>query len=200
MYTIFKNDTSIILTDKGNIPEEKHHFLWKDIRREKGLDRILSMTNVKVYLIDEDLEGMWSEFKQHFKIIEASGGIVKNDLGQILFIFRNGIWDLPKGKIEAGETKEEAGLREVEEECGLSSLTLGNFIETTYHLYKEKETEVLKVSYWYEMSSNQKDLSPQLEEGITDLKWIGPSDLDLILDNTYPNISLLLEMYQFGFQ
>ncbi len=78
---------------------------------------------------------MWKQFRQHFKIIEASGGIVKNEMGQILFIFRNGIWDLPKGKIEVGERKEEAGLREVEEECGFTSLTLGKFIGTTYHLY-----------------------------------------------------------------
>ena len=200
MYTIFKNDSSIILTDNGNMPLKKHHFLWKDIRHEKGLEKILSLTNAQVYLIDDDLEGMWKEFKQNFKIIEASGGIVSNDDGQILFIFRNGIWDLPKGKIEFGESREEAGLREVEEECGLRSIRLGNFMGTTYHLYKEKKAEVLKISYWYQMFSNQKDLTPQLEEGITDLKWVGQSDLNLILDNTYPNIFALLDMYQSGSQ
>ena len=196
MYTIFKNDSSIILTDDGNMALKKHHFLWKDIQGDKALDDILSINNAEVYLIDDDLDGMWEEFKQKFKIIEASGGIVKNDHDQVLFIFRNGIWDLPKGKIELGEGREEAGLREVEEECGLRSLQLGNFIGTTYHVYEEKEIQILKISYWYKMFSNQKDLTPQLEEGITDLKWVGQSDLNLILNNTYPNISLLLDRYQ----
>lgn len=200
MYTIFKNDTSIILTDRRNIPLEKHHFLWKDIRHDKIVERILSLNKSKVYLIDDDLESMWEEFKQNLMIIEASGGIVKNDKDQVLFIFRNGVWDLPKGKIEDGERREEAALREVEEECGFRSVKLGKFIGATYHLYTEKGSEVLKVSYWYEMFSKQKDLTPQLEEGITDLKWVELSNLDLILDNTYPNISLLLKMYKSNVQ
>ncbi len=158
------------------------------------------MSYPKIYLQDVDLEGMWKEFRQNFKIIEASGGIVRNGLGQILFIFRNGIWDLPKGKIEVGESRETAALREVNEECGFTRLSLGNFIGTTYHIYNEIESEVLKVSYWYEMSSDQKELTPQLEEGITALKWVGLNDLDLIIDNTYPNIILLLEMYKASFQ
>ena len=126
--------------------------------------------------------------------------IDKGGAEETLFIFRNEMWDLPKGKIEEGETKEEAGLREVEEECGFTSLELEDFIGTTYHLYTEKNTEVLKISYWYKMTSNQKDLTPQLEEGITALKWVKQDDLDLVLDNTYPNISLLIDMYYSSFQ
>ncbi len=200
MYTIFKNDTSIILTDKGNNPESAYHFLWKDMKEGDTLNKLFSLSYPKIYLQDVDLEGMWKEFRQNFKIIEASGGIVRNGLGQILFIFRNGIWDLPKGKIEVGESRETAALREVNEECGFTRLSLGNFIGTTYHIYNEIESEVLKVSYWYEMSSDQKELTPQLEEGITALKWVGLNDLDLIIDNTYPNIILLLEMYKASFQ
>ena len=196
MYTIFKNDTSIILTDDVNMLLKKDHFLWKEVREQNRLEKLLSMKHTEVYLFDKDLQAMWKEFKEYFKIIEASGGIVKNESGEILFIFRNGIWDLPKGKIEINESREEAGLREVEEECGFTSLSLGKFIGTTYHLYDEKESQVLKVSYWYEMTSSQKDLTPQLEEGITALKWVGKADQHQILDNTYPNILRLLEMYQ----
>jgi len=200
MYTIFKNDTSIILTDDVNILMKKNHFLWEEVRQNNGLEQLLSLKHAKVYLIDKDLQAMWKEFKQYFKIIEASGGIVKNESGEVLFIFRNGIWDLPKGKIEINESREEAGLREVEEECGFTSLTLGSFIGTTYHLYDEKESQVLKVSYWYKMTSSQKDLTPQFEEGITALKWLGQDDLHQILDNTYPNILWLLQMYQASIQ
>jgi len=196
MYTIFKNDTSIILTDDVNMLLKKDHFLWKEVREQNRLEKLLSMKHTEVYLFDKDLQAMWKEFKEYFKIIEASGGIVKNESGEILFIFRNGIWDLPKGKIEINESREEAGLREVEEECGFTSLSLGKFIGTTYHLYDEKESQVLKVSYWYEMTSSQKDLTPQLEEGITALKWVGKADQLEILNNTYPNILRLLEMYQ----
>jgi len=136
MYTIFKNDTSIILSDKINMKDAKRH----------------------------------------------------------------GVWDLPKGKIEIEESKEDAGLREVKEECGFTSLTINGFVGTTYHLYEEKNYEVLKVSYWYDMYSDERELTPQLEEGITELKWVGVSDLKIILENTYPNISLLLDMYQSAIQ
>jgi 8-oxo-dGTP pyrophosphatase MutT (NUDIX family) len=200
MYTIFKNDTSIILTDDVNLLLKKDLYSWKEVRQHNRLEKLLSMKHAEVYLFDEDLQAMWKEFKQYFKIIEASGGIVKNESGEILFIFRNGIWDLPKGKIEINESREEAGLREVKEECGFRSLKLGDFIGTTYHLYDEKESQILKVSYWYEMTSSQKDLTPQLEEGITALEWMGQADLHQILDNTYPNILRLLEMYQASIQ
>ena len=200
MYTIFKNDTSIILSDKINMKDSKCHFLWKDIGRGKAMKELLSMDYSSIYFIDEDLEGMWKEFKQYFQIIEASGGIVKNSRDQILFILRHGVWDLPKGKIEIEESKEDAGLREVKEECGFTSLTINGFVGTTYHLYEEKNYEVLKVSYWYDMYSDERELTPQLEEGITELKWVGVSDLKIILENTYPNISLLLDMYQSAIQ
>ena len=36
-----------------------------------------------------------------------------------LFILRNVVWDIPKGKLEKGETPELAAVREIEEECGL---------------------------------------------------------------------------------
>ena len=105
------------------------------------MERITSMKMLRYILFDEDLRLCGRNSKQYFEIIEASGGIVKNESGEILFIFRNGIWDLPKGKIEDNESREEAGLREVEEECGFRSLKLGHFIGTTYHLYDEKESQ-----------------------------------------------------------
>ena len=200
MYTIFKNDTSIILTDDVNNLTEKDYFTWKEIRQNNRLDGLLDEKQGQLVLFDEDLNAMWKEFGKHFEIIEAAGGIVKNESNEILFILRNGIWDLPKGKIETNESKEETGLREVEEECGFTSLDLGNFIGTTYHTYNEKESQVLKISYWYEMTSDQTDLRPQLEEGITALKWVGKEELNFMYNNTYPNISLLIDMYKASFQ
>ena len=195
MYTIFKNDTSIILTDDRNILGKENCFLWIDFGKKEALNNLLSEDLPKLYLYHTDLGAMWSSFKENFKVIEASGGIVENETGHILFIFRNDKWDLPKGKIEVNESREEAGLREVEEECGFQEIKLLDYFDTTYHIYTEKNEEVLKVSFWYRMYSNDLQLVPQTEEGITDLMWVSQHEVSKQLDNTYPNIALLVGRY-----
>ncbi len=195
MYTIFKNDTSIILTDDRNVLAKDDCFLWNDFNKMNTLNELILKSEAQLYLYDADLKNMWESFKMLFKVIEASGGIVKNDHDDILFIFRHGKWDLPKGKIEIGESREIAGLREVEEECGLHKIELHSYFETTYHLYKENDEEILKISYWYRMYSEETVLIPQIEEGITDLSWLSISEFPKVLHNTYPNIALLIGMY-----
>ncbi|MCA0932252.1 NUDIX domain-containing protein [Lutimonas saemankumensis] len=195
MYTIFKNETLIILTDQLNISDKGFRFNWEELTTKEALLSLISEGLDKIVFYHSDLKFMWQEFRNKFKIIEASGGIVKNQKHEILFIFRNDKWDLPKGKIESGESRAEAASREVEEECGFTRLKTGEFVGTTYHLYSEKNEEILKVSFWYEMFSDQSDLTPQLEEGITELKWVKEQDFSSVLDNTYPNISLLMDMY-----
>jgi len=195
MYTIFKNDVSIILTDDTNLVEGKQHLLWKDYHAYPASEREMLTGQSTLFIFDEDLSFMWKEFKKDYKIIEASGGIVVNSSKQLLFIFRHGKWDLPKGKIEAGESREDGAQREVREECGITELDLGKYVGTTYHIYPESGEEVLKVSYWYEMFSDNTDLSPQLEEGITELGWMSPDKLEPVLQNTFPNIVVLLDLY-----
>ncbi len=200
MYTIFKNDVSIILTDDRNSIGTKPYLLWKEIQQKKVLDQLLSFGQRNIFVYHEDLAGMWTDFKNNFKVIEASGGIVKNNFDQLLFIFRQDKWDLPKGKIEKGETRKDAALREVSEECGFKTSSLGNDIATTYHLYTEDKDEVLKISYWYEMFSSETELTPQTEEGITALKWVNKDELNLVLDDTYPNICALVDTYLLAHQ
>ena len=106
MYTIFKNDTSIILTDDRNIAGNQDCYLWIDFNMKEALDKLISKGQAKLYFYDADLTGMWDSFKGLYKVIEASGGIVQNEEDDILFIFRNDKWDLPKGKIESNETRE----------------------------------------------------------------------------------------------
>ena len=195
MYTIFKNETLIILTDEVNFSDKGLHFNWEELSTKEALFNLLSEGLNKIVIYHSDLKFLWQDFRKKFKIIEASGGIVKNRKNEVLFIYRNDKWDLPKGKIESGETRIEAALREVEEECGFDKLDPGEFITTTYHLYSENHEEILKVSYWYEMFSDQTDLVPQLEEGITALRWVREKDFHSVLNNTYPNISLLMESY-----
>jgi 8-oxo-dGTP pyrophosphatase MutT (NUDIX family) len=122
-------------------------------------------------------------------LILAAGGLVENEKGEILFMFRRGKWDLPKGKLDPGETLEECALREVEEETGVRHLKLEKFLLQTLHEYEELGKVIEKKTHWYFMTtSSYQPLVPQTEEDITELRWITPADFDIILRNTYPAI------------
>ncbi len=192
MYTIFKNDCSIILTDCLKKKEENNFYKWVNIDLKNLLFRIDKNEFKKLIIYDSDIKLLWKNFKEQFKIIEAAGGVVFSNT-DILFIFRLGKWDLPKGKIEKGESIQETAIREVKEECGLNKLTLGDFICSTYHIYTENEKDVLKISHWYKMYSNEKILTPQREEDITKVEWKNKIQIKKALQNTYPNIKLLLK-------
>jgi len=131
-----------------------------------------------------------------FRIVKAGGGIVLNSKKEILFIFRKGKWDLPKGKAEKGENIEECAVREIEEECGISEPVISHELITTFHKYKSKKQECLKKTYWFLMNykGNEK-LTPQLEESITKVKWISIDKLDKVYNNTFPSIKDVLEVY-----
>ena len=124
------------------------------------------------------------------KII-AAGGLVTNQQEELLMIFRRGKWDLPKGKLDKGETIEDCAVREVEEETGIRNVQLGKLIAITYHDYFDAriKQDVTKESHWYAMKIlNDQKLIPQTEEDITDIKWVNEIDLKKCLKNSYPNI------------
>jgi 8-oxo-dGTP pyrophosphatase MutT (NUDIX family) len=115
----------------------------------------------------------WENFCSHFKTVEAAGGLVENEQGHWLFIYRNGMWDLPKGKLEKGESIEACAVREVAEECGIEEPTIVRQLSTTYHTYTLNEQRILKPTYWFLMKSeDNSELVPQTEEGITEVKWV----------------------------
>ncbi|MDB5193328.1 MAG: bis(5-nucleosyl)-tetraphosphatase, asymmetrical [Segetibacter sp.] len=129
------------------------------------------------------------------KII-AAGGIVENEEGKILLIFRRGKWDLPKGKLDDGETIEECAVREVEEETGLRNIKLGELVGVTNHYYNEKGKDLLKESHWYAMKvTGQQNLVPQLEEDIHELKWVSEHEIQPYMSNTFNNITEIIEKY-----
>lgn len=136
-------------------------------------------------------------FLAQMPMIDAAGGIVWQE-NRVLFIFRHGLWDLPKGKIEPGEAPDVAALREVEEECGIQGLRLGEFLGFTYHAYRYKENMVIKRTFWYGMRSDFNGiLVPQTEEGITEVRWIAYEDWEnTVYTNTYTTIRSLLQMQQ----
>lgn len=148
-----------------------------------------------ITVIAIDLESCWRHFRSQFLEIRAAGGLVVNK-DNLLFIFRNGKWDLPKGKMEAKEEVEETAVREVQEECSMTNLELVKKLIHTYHIYKLKGSWVFKQTDWFLMKSSQETgFVPQVEEGIEIVKWIAPNELQECLENSYETISRVVQSY-----
>lgn len=125
------------------------------------------------------------------KTIIAGGGVVLNENKELLMIFRRGKWDLPKGKLDTGETIEACALREVKEETGLVQLSLVNLVTITHHTYFDPwlKAEVVKETHWFLMHANSRQLlQPQTEEDITFIEWVSPVQLSNRLANSYDTI------------
>jgi len=136
-----------------------------------------------------EADALLEQVKSHFTVLVAAGGLVTNEAGDILLMFRRGKWDLPKGKQDDGETLEACALREVQEETGLSNVTLGRLITETYHYYSLKGKNILKHSYWYRMHFFGTELTvPQIEEDIMDIQWIKPEHIARYMPYSYQNI------------
>jgi 8-oxo-dGTP pyrophosphatase MutT (NUDIX family) len=136
------------------------------------------------------------KLKKEFKFIKAAGGVVKNDLQQILVIKRNNKWDIPKGKAERGESMKETAEREVKEECGLNQLVIEEHLLTTYHFYKIGPKIILKKTRWYNMQTHSEEkLLPQIDEGITEVCWVEPSFFSNPEIKTYRSIKEVIKMF-----
>jgi 8-oxo-dGTP pyrophosphatase MutT (NUDIX family) len=120
--------------------------------------------------------------------------LVYNKKGEVLFIFRNGKWDLPKGGTNKGEEIEDTAMREVEEETGVGKLKVTKKLQKTYHVFKRNGKYRLKITHWFEMTSDYDGtLVGQAEEGIEKVAWLNPVQIKEALKNSYENIKLLFE-------
>jgi len=141
------------------------------------------------YVLCDDAKAFLKNVAKSVVLIKAAGGLVKNENGEYLFIFRQDKWDLPKGKVEKEEGVKEAAVREVEEECGIKVSNLDEKICKTYHVYISRGEVVLKKTYWFKMRcKGQNKLKPQKEEGITDARWFEKSEINTITHNTFSSI------------
>ncbi|MEM6337727.1 MAG: NUDIX domain-containing protein [Bacteroidota bacterium] len=109
------------------------------------------------------------------KPVTAAGGYVlkngnKNGL-KLLMIYRRGVWDLPKGKLDPGETVEEAALREVREEVGIDRLTIETSLGRTVHGYPEHGAYRIKTTYWFRMHTPETTFTPQAKERIEAVEY-----------------------------
>ena len=144
-------------------------------------------------MYSNNLEKIKKSFNKHFKIIKAGGGVIINEANEILFIFRRGKWDLPKGKNDDNESAKSCAIREVKEETGLSKVKAGRHIGTTYHVYNEFGKRILKETDWFNMqASSQENLTPQLDEGIDKIEWVNPLEIKNKLKNSYALINDVL--------
>ncbi|MFL9839106.1 NUDIX domain-containing protein [Flavobacterium sp. ST-75] len=194
MYKVFVNDKPLFLTNQVEKETDFKLFLLESVDIEQ---LIISMFNNKVkkaFLYHPDEKETLKKLKEKIPVAKAGGGLVYNKKGEVLFIFRNGKWDLPKGGIEKGEGIEDAAIREVEEETGVKNLKITQKLQKTYHVFKRNGSYKLKVTHWYEMKTDYKGkLQGQENEGIEKVAWLNPEQIREALTNSYENIKLLFE-------
>lgn len=192
MYKVFVNDVPIILSTSKDIGENYTSFPIKTVRFKRVLRKIYNGELLHVNLYHEKEEKLLKHLYKKLRVVTAAGGMVYNPEGEILFIYRNKRWDLPKGKTEDGETIEASAIREVEEETGVKGLVVKRFLRKTFHVFKRKGKFRLKVTYWYEMhTAYNGELNPETKEGIEKAKWKNFEKSQKALLKSYANIKLL---------
>lgn len=182
MYKIYINETLILLGNTKEmlekLPGDEQNLVGRYSGKPKILLNYADMAEKgnryhSISLFSDDVEKLFQDFQSHYGLIEAAGGVIFNEQNEILTIFRRGFWDLPKGKIDPGETSEQTALREVAEETGLNNVRLGKLIHQTYHTYRNrKDKRKLKRTYWYIMHTTETELNLQYEEDIEKAEWV----------------------------
>ncbi|MCS3532960.1 NUDIX hydrolase [Chryseobacterium sp. JUb7] len=197
MYKVFVNEKKLLLSKQSENLEKT--LGYENVTSlEIALDLLENTSVTELNVFGENIDEIWTKFQGLFRIIEAAGGVVNNPEGDVLFIKRLGKWDLPKGKMEKGESREESAVREIEEETGLKDVELVRFINNTYHIYVERNGDkVLKCTHWFEMDFNGEDTSkPQIEEGITEVAWKNTAQIeDEVFPSTFKNIKLIVKEF-----
>lgn len=199
MYKVFVNNRPLFLTNKIEKETDFQLFLLNSVDIEQLVIKIFKNKIHKAFLYHPDEKEILTTLKSKVPVEKAAGGLVYNKRGEILFIFRNGKWDLPKGGVEKKEKKKEAAMREVEEETGVGKLKITEKLEKTYHIFKRGGKFKLKITHWYKMESSFSGTpTPQIEENIEKAVWVKPEDIPNLLQNSYENIKLLFVGIRIG--
>ena len=176
------------------------HVLVRHASKEHIEQLLEQMTRRKFKNLDSITFGVQQkkEVQQHLKskftVVKAAGGVVcKGD--RILLIYRLGKWDLPKGKLDNGESWGEGALREVEEETGVQ-VQLGERICKTWHTYLRNGKFNLKKTVWYRMDMlDDSAMAPQTEEDIDEVRFMDHPEVTQAMYNSYRTIRYVLKQF-----
>ena len=147
MYKVFVNDKPLFLTNQIQRETDFQLFLLESVDIRKLVIKMFNNKVKKAYLYHPDEKEIMRKLKSKMPVNRAAGGLVYNKKGEVLFIFRNGKWDLPKGGVDKGEKNKAAAMREVEEETGVSGLEIIQKLQKTYHIFKRNGRYKLKVTH-----------------------------------------------------
>ncbi len=197
MYKVFIDDNVFYLIFNVN---EALFFSEVNIVEPLDIEELIllcSKSSMPVIVNFSSTKKLKKYLKNNFTVVTAGGGAVFNNKNELLMIKRHGKWDLPKGKIEANEKKKEGAIREVEEECGISNPIIEKWLCNTYHTYTRNNKLCLKESIWYKMKYNGNEkLLPQIEEDITDVKWISANELEVYAKASFSSIQDVIKKLQ----
>ena len=192
MYQVFYKKKIILLTDVFKEGKDFKSFPIKDVKFKKVIKLLNKKNTNSVHLFHKNKDKLLKYFFKLIPTVIAAGGKITNSKSETLFIYRNDKWDLPKGKAEKNEQLPQTALREVKEETGIKEVSINKPLDITYHIFRRNNEYRLKVTYWFDMFSDYEGIFfPQLDEGITDVKWVKKADLEEVKINSYPNIRLL---------
>jgi ADP-ribose pyrophosphatase YjhB (NUDIX family) len=192
-YKIYFGEVQILIISRNQVPflsEKVRHLFIQDCDALKIINLIKENKLKKdVIIVSDDCKSAFNCFRDAFLYRKAAGGIVSNSEGNILFILKNGTWDLPKGNVDKNEKLKDTALREVSEECGVKDLWITKKTGVTYHIGRINEGLILKKTTWYNMQCfDPRNIDPEISEGITEVAWVNRSHLPGILLKSYRTI------------
>ena len=197
MYEVFIGDFPLIFCRECNPLADKEVTHLRKLPGPKSVERWLKEKPFlpKVFS-DPDPDAAFNAFLKQFGIIEAAGGLVRSAPGNYLMIYRKGKWDLPKGKVDKGETHPEAAIREVLEETGVGPARIISPMPQTMHTYMLKGEPVIKITRWYSMSvDSEPPTVPEEKESIHSAVWVSPDLLPQKLIVSYGAVKQLMSTW-----
>mgnify|MGYP002511605373 CR=1 FL=1 len=195
MITIYLTDNSLTFAPEDYTPKAGETLLTESEVTSANLDNLFDFCN-SIVVLSADWNAAFRRFASRFVAVEAAGGIVENELGEMLLIYRRERWDIPKGHIDAGEDALSAAIREIAEETGVVGLNFVAQIGNTLHAYNVYGKWELKNTYWFAFNTEHSATTPQTEEDIIAAMWVDKTKLTECMTNSYPTIREIVYEYE----
>ena len=195
MITIYFTDNSLTFAPEDYAPKAGETLLTESEVTSANLDNLFDFCN-SIVVLSADWNAAFRRFASRFVAVEAAGGIVENELGEMLLIYRRERWDLPKGHIDTGEDALSAAIREIAEETGVVGLNFVAQIGNTLHAYNVYGKWELKLTHWFAFSCHSSSTTPQTDEDIDLAVWADREKRIECMTNSYPTIREIVYEYE----